>query len=378
MKRRHFFYLLGTLLFFSATSSFKKAKSLGVSETRFAQLTGGINLSHWLAQTDLTPENFQTSVTSQDIKQIREMGFRHVRLPLDPDVLLNDKHPEKLNLEHLKYLDRSLEMILAENLAVILEIHPTSQFKQRLYKDVNFVTKFAQFWQTLAAHVSKLNPEMVFLEVLNEPDPPNPQTWYRIQEKLLLAMRIGAPKHTLIASANQRVGDNWDTLKALPLLTPVQDSNVVYNFHFYQPKHFTHQGANWGWSVLRHFANVPYPSSPEAVAPLLPKIRDETARKFLYGYGQQNWNAKKIEEKISHAVSWAKNHGVRLTCNEFGVYRKVAPVQDRLNWLRDVRSILEKHQIGWAMWDYKGGFGVMIKRNGKYVPDQDMIEALFG
>ena len=42
-------------------------------------------------------------------------------------------------------------------------------------------------------------------------------------------------------------------------------------------------------------------------------------------------------------------------CNEFGVYRKDADPGDRAAWISDVRTSLEKHGIGWAMWDYEAG-----------------------
>ena len=37
---------------------------------------------------------------------------------------------------------------------------------------------------------------------------------------------------------------------------------------------------------------------------------------------------------------------------------------------------MEKYGIGWAMWDYKGGFDVVNKKNGRAVPDPETIAAL--
>jgi len=79
---------------------------------------------------------------------------------------------------------------------------------------------------------------------------------------------------------------------------------------------------------------------------------------------------------IARAADWAGKHGVRVTCNEFGVYRKVAPTEARLRWIRDVRTALEKHHIGWAMWDYAGGFSVVVQEGGRRVPDPATLESL--
>jgi len=65
-----------------------------------------------------------------------------------------------------------------------------------------------------------------------------------------------------------------------------------------------------------------------------------------------------------------------VVCNEFGVYREFASPQNRAAWIHDVRAALEQHNIGWAMWDYSGSFGVVTKKDGKTVPDEITLEAL--
>ena len=50
---------------------------------------------------------------------------------------------------------------------------------------------------------------------------------------------------------------------------------------------------------------------------------------------------------------------------------------NRAAWLRDVRRALEKRGIGWAMWEYHGGFGVVTSENGGIAtPDDATVKAL--
>ena len=63
-------------------------------------------------------------------------------------------------------------------------------------------------------------------------------------------------------------------------------------------------------------------------------------------------------------------------CNEFGVYRAYADPQDRAAWIHDVRTALERHGMGWTMWDYSGSFGVVVKKDGRSVPDEVTLRAL--
>ena len=63
-------------------------------------------------------------------------------------------------------------------------------------------------------------------------------------------------------------------------------------------------------------------------------------------------------------------------CNEFGVYRRVAPATDRVRWIADVRTALQMHGIGWTMWDYAGGFGLVTKQAGQIIVDEPLVSAL--
>lgn len=377
--RRIYVFLIVAAIFISVLSfdSFSGKKSLGTENGRLDSLTHGINVAHWFAQAPLNAERFQTYIASDDIKLIHELGFRHIRLPIDPKILLDPAHPAKLNQENIGYVDAAIDLILSHDLAVIVDIHPDWAFKRKLYSEPIFTEAFATFWRALAHHFSHSNPKYVFLEVMNEPATRDPQEWYEIQSKLLIEMRKGAPEHTLIASANMRVEDEWSDIEGLMELTPVEDTNVVYNFHFYKPMIFTHQGATWGEDAWQYLHNVPYPSDEVAIASLLPKIEDETAQQWLKSYGKQQWNAEKIESLLNQAAEWGRFHQVPVTCNEFGVYRHVAPPSSRSTWLRDVRTSLEVNNIGWAMWEYNAGFG-LIRRIAGATPDAEIISALFG
>jgi endoglucanase len=55
-----------------------------------------------------------------------------------------------------------------------------------------------------------------------------------------------------------------------------------------------------------------------------------------------------------------------LYCGEFGVIHRTPP-ETRAAWHRDVTQVFESYGIGWAVWSYKGGFG-LLDQNGK--PDE--------
>src|SRR4030095_12035604 len=211
------------------TAAYATENSAAQSEVpapRLARLRHGINLSHWFAQSaDYSKAHFESHTTAEDIALIKTIGFDHVRLTLDPIVLLNGDDPSRLKAEQLNYLDSALNLILGQGLAVIVDIHPSDEFKLRLNNNDRQIEAFGKFWQALAQHLSKRDPELVFLEVLNEPMVEDGYRWFGMQGKLISAVRAGAPQHTIIAS-----GHRWSGIPQLLFLQPYADRNIVYNF----------------------------------------------------------------------------------------------------------------------------------------------------
>ena len=343
-----------------------------VPASRLGRLRHGINLSHWFAQSaDYSRAHLESHTTAEDVALIRSIGFDHVRLTLEPAPLLNAEDPGKLQVEYLKYLDHALDLILTQGLAVIVDIHPSDEFKKRLNSNDRQIEAFGKFWRALAAHLATRDPERVFLEVINEPMVEDGYRWFGMQGKLISAIRSGAPQHTIIAS-----GHRWSGLAELLFMLPYADRNIIYNFHFYEPFAFTHQGATWAGANVAFYKNVPYPSNPESVSKVLDTVQNESARNNLFRYGEDRWNAARIDREIGLAADWAAKYQVPLTCNEFGTFRNFAPAADRAAWIRDMRTALEKYGIGWTMWDYAGGFAVVNKQNGHAMPDVEIVKAL--
>src|SRR6185503_5199121 len=130
---------------------------------RFKRLRRGINLSHWFSQAaNYSKSHLETHTTAQDIALIKSMGFDHVRFPIEPAPLLNNPSDTAiLDTTYLGYIDTALDMILATGLAVIIDIHPSDDFKLRMARDERSIEAFGKFWRAFATHLSKRDPELV-------------------------------------------------------------------------------------------------------------------------------------------------------------------------------------------------------------------------
>ena len=369
--------LLLFIFVFSFTTSVvsQTAPLSSVPAARLAHIRHGINLSEWFAQVydskGYTKEHFESWTTAADIALIKSMGFDHVRLSVNPGPIMDASRRGRGD-EYFGYLDAAMRMILDAGLAVELDMHPDSDFKDRL-KDDEFVERFADFWRTTAQHYSSSSwdPDRVFFEILNEPEMRDPYRWIGVETRLAASIREGAPLHTILAP-----GAKWDNDDDMLRLEPLRDPNVIYVFHFYEPHIFTHQGATWGAYYWHWLKGLHYPSDPANAAQVAASVPEAEHRLDVIRYGQDHWDASRIEAEINQAADWAKRNNVPLVCNEFGVYRNFSDPQDRERWLHDTRTSLERHNISWAMWDYSGSFGVVTKKDGKAVPDEVTVRAL--
>ena len=342
---------------------------------RAQHLRHGINASEWFAQSaeDYSAARTDRYTNDDDIALMAQLGFDSVRLSIDAVPLEQSPwNKEGFNADFMGRLDHAVDAMLAKGMAVQIDIHPESLYKTEVRTTSAGVDRFVMLWRKLAAHYATRDPEKVFFEIMNEPEVSDPYRWAGIQARAAAAIRDVAPRNTIIAT-----GPNYSGIADLLTQQPLPDGNVIYTFHFYEPHEFTHQGAGWGasWWIYTH--GVPYPATENSMSEVLKQIPDASHRYAMEHYWLDHWDAHRIRLQIDAAAAWGKDHNVPLLCNEFGAYRRVTEPASRMAWIRDVRTALEADGIGWTMWDYRGGFGVVWKEDGKPAKvDPAVVEAL--
>ncbi|MBL7698035.1 MAG: cellulase family glycosylhydrolase [Chitinophagaceae bacterium] len=346
-----------------------------------APLSKGINLSNWF--NDYSDHGqFSNRFTDEHFALLKQLGFTYVRIPIGQYILYNEGNPSQLNAANLQYVDKAVENAIAHGLAVTINYHPASNdVEKKLPVSTESQDKMAEYWKAVAKFFKKYGEKEIFFEVFNEPHVASDGTiaydktwWNPVQLKLIKAIRSETPGHFIIVG-----GESWNSIDGLRLLTIYKQNNIVYNFHFYDPFVFTHQGATWAGPSMAKLRNVPYPSSPENVAPILDTATDQEVIDMVGWYGQERWDKEKLAVNIQRAVDWATANRAALICNEFGSYMEFAPRESRLNLIRDIREILEENNIGWAMWEMDEGFGFINYSNGdrsSFTTDNEVLHSL--
>lgn len=331
-------------------------------------LRRGVNLSHWLwLPQEQDAAKRWSFVTREELTRLRDAGLSHVRLPIDPAALWDQK-AMRVRAGAWGEAVRAVETCLEAGLGVIVDVHPLGGRSAWIMPEKEGATPHLEgLWQEIAPLCGVWSHDEIVLDIMNEPhEIEKPEFWHAAQRRVHKIIRGACPQHTILAT-----GDQWGGVDGLLALPALDDANVVYSFHFYEPMTFTHQGATWGWEGWKDLKDVEYPLACARAREIAKKFAGSQGAKGLIGEhcnGEEavkhgGWNSQRIAARIDRAVAWAKTNArsgvpLPLYCGEFGVYRAFAPAPSRANWIRDVRLVLEERGIGWAMWDYVGGFAL--------------------
>ena len=317
----------------------------------------GINLAAWLANAPRQP------LYERDFYHLAEAGFDHIRLPFNPEQFgfaLRPSAPDTVSID-LDALDRAVDLALKHKLAVIIDLHPLSRFMQTLENNDWAEEQVIRLWTHIARHFRKVSPQKLAFGLLNEPQYYHKNSRYQgFVARLAAAVRAVAPDHALVVGATE-----GSSIEGLQLLQPLEDTNIIYDFHFYEPYMVTHQGIHMGFEkkMLRYFRRLPYPAAlvdrrADFYAPIAAKPAQAQAE--LQEYVDAQWNYDHIASRIKLAAAWAEQHKVRLVCGEFGVLRNHIDKQSRYRWIADTRRALDTYKIGWELWDYSDLAGIAV------------------
>ena len=89
---------------------------------KFEGFQKGVNLGGWISQFDkYNIEHFDTFITEKDIEYIANLGFDHVRVPVDYNVLEDEEGNVKEN--GFGYLQSCLDWCKKYGLHMLIDLH---------------------------------------------------------------------------------------------------------------------------------------------------------------------------------------------------------------------------------------------------------------
>lgn len=299
------------------------------------------------------PEGNRT--TEDDFKWMKDWGFDFVRLPMAyPRYLAFDRSGDitkaeiyKTDTKVLDDIDQLIFMAQKHGLHVSLNLHRAPGYcinagfhePFNLWKDQDAQDAFNYHWGMWAERHKNVSSEKLSFDLLNEPayiedmndqfakKGPVPGDIYRkVAEGASKAIRAVSPDRLIIADGNGG-GNN--------VIPELIDLNLGQSCRGYYPGLVSHYQATWVWKD---------PSL--APTPVWPGTIDG---KY---YGREQ-----LEEFYKPWIALL-DKGVGVHCGECGCWKKT-PHDVFLAWFGDVIDILTKNGIGYALWNFRGDFGIM-------------------
>jgi endoglucanase len=313
----------------------------------------GTNISHWLSQSKARGQERRAWFTRTDVQRLAGLGLDHLRIPIDEEQMWNEKGVREK--EAFDLLDAALDWCKEATLRAVVDLHilRTHYFitaeEPRLFTDPAEEKRFAGLWTDLSAHLRRRPNDGVAYELMNEAVATDPADWNRVARAAYGAIRRAEKERTIVLGSNR-----WNSASTFHALeVPEADPHIILTFHYYHPMLITHYRASWV-PLGKYEGPVHYPGQP-----IPPHDWEKLPADMKQLLADQNtfYNAGVMERDLAAPLAVRKRTHLALYCGEFGVV-KHTPDPVRKAWYRDFRSVLSKHGIAWANWDYKGSFAL--------------------
>ncbi len=333
-------HLLTLLCVLALTTNLLAADGPGAERDAFHynRLLGrGINLGNVFE----APREGDWGLTLQEdfFPLIKKAGFDAVRIPVRWSAHAQAKAPYRIDAKFLARIDWTVDQALKQERTAVLNIH----HYEEMYADPRAQKeRFLALWKQIAEHF-KDRPDRLYFELLNEPHGKlDDATWNASLREALAVVRASNPKRAVLVGP--AMWNNAANLKNLKL--PADDRLLIVTFHYYNPFHFTHQGAEW--------------------------VKD--SGKWLGTRWQGTPKEKQdVVKDLEAAAQWAKKEKRPLFLGEFGAYAK-ADIDSRARWTAFVREQAEQRGMSWAYWEFASGFGAYDREAKRW--RQPLLSAL--
>lgn len=331
---------------------------------KFEGFQKGVNLGGWISQFAVYDhKHFQTFITEKDIEYIASLGFDHVRVPVDYNVL-EDEAGNSLE-SGFEYLENCFRWCQKYGLHMLIDLHECFGYsfdplkkdmdRKKFFYDEALQARFLKLWEKIAVRF-KDYPELVAFEPLNEVVLYEvADAWNQLIKKYISTIRAIAPETYLVIG-----GVLYNNVLTVKLLDPPADDHIVYNFHCYEPLIFTHQAAYW-MELMPSDYRISYPQEVSVYRSETTRILHETEG-TLFLDEVKEMGPDYFEIIFREALNVAEKYDVPLYCGEYGVI-DLADNHSKIRWLKDIHGAFDRHRIGRALWNYKEkDFGLVDER----------------
>ncbi len=314
----------------------------------------GFNLLDFFTPQPPSDRNFYRT-TNEDLKWMADWGFDFIRIPIAYPRYLKFDRSKDISKEEMTNFDEKVlgqldQLVFAAhkyNLHVSLNLHRgpgyciNAGFHEpfNLWKDKDAQDAFNSHWKMWAERYRSISSDKLIFDLLNEPayiedmndqyarkGPVPGDIYHEVAGGACREIRSVSPGRIIIADGNQGGND---------VIPELKDLNIAQSCRAYYPGLVSHYQASWVWK-----------DPSKAPVPVWPGMIDG-----------KMYSRKNLEEFYKPWIELAAN-GTGVHCGEGGCYSKT-PHNVFLAWFEDVLDILTSNKIGYALWNFRGDFGIL-------------------
>jgi endoglucanase len=277
--------------------------------------------------------NHNSPFQELDFEWIAGWGFDFVRLPLSYRCWAEANDWLNLKENDLKEIDQAVEFGQKHKVHVNINFHRAPGYcvnppeePLSLWKDEEALEASAFHWAHFARRYKGIPNHQVSFDLLNEPARIPEEIYVRVVKRLVEAIHSEDPNRLIIAD-----GLSWGRDPVHGLV----GANVAQSTRGYDPMEISHHKASWvNWNDK--WAEPAWP---------LTKGHETLDKEWLKKDRIEPWKA--LEEK-----------GVGIHVGEWGAYQHT-PHKVILAWMQDFLELWKEAGWGWAMWNFRGSFGIV-------------------
>jgi endoglucanase len=268
-----------------------------------------------------------------------EFGFNFVRIPVDYRFWIRDFDYSRPDESIFHYIDSYLHACRSRGIHMSLNLHRAPGYctnrndleVHNLWIHDSTQNAFVYIWETFTHRYRGVPSWELSFDLINEPPAPGSYGMTRQNHAALIRRTVAAiraidPQREIIIDG---LGGGY---LAIPEFA---DLGLVHSGRGYHPMPISHHKAGW-WTEHVH--------SP---APTYPGLK----------WQLQKWDRATLKDSYR---SWrdVEKRGARIHIGEFGCF-KHTPNDIAMRWLADLLSVYREFGWGYAMWHFKGPFGII-------------------
>jgi endoglucanase len=292
-----------------------------------------------------------------DFDWMHDWGFDFARLPMDYRCWTAAEDPYRLQEKTLKEIDAAVQHGRDRDVHICLNFHRAPGYCVNppkepldLWSDAEALKQCRYHWAAFARRYKGIPSAQLSFDLINEPGDLPEAAYVRVVRGLVEAIRAEDPERLVIAD-----GIRWGT-KPVPELAPLR---IAQSTRGYTPIQVSHFRASW----MEGSDTWPTPTWPLTQP--------------------DHWDRERLQREMIAPWKELEKRGVGVHVGEWGAYQ-YTPHPVALAWMKDQLSLWKQAGWGWALWNFRGSFGVLDSERAdvKYESfhghklDQQMLELL--